>query len=978
MIKELQYKGYATEPSDYECPDGQLATSLNLINEDEQLKPVFQPQQLCVLPSGHRVACVHNTSQTDKLYILTYGSVLKYFNSTVITSAQQLPVPLATMNSSISDIHNFLTASIYDIGIVGNTLVVLASDGVHYVLWNGSQYKYIGQKPPEIKVTFGLRSEFTCYPKDKNAGSAGATVHEDCAHLKMFIDGDDVVMPFVDTMGAWVKPKDDWSPPYDFQNAFDYSLEGIDAASAYVKRWTDFAMANVNMLISQQGTKEGKFVFPFLVRWAYELYDGSLIMHSDPVLLIPNSKYPFFAMRGDQGFDLEDVGNDNRNIQFFGRAYGFVAALTAKIINSDALSDLNSNWSDIVQRINIYVSAPVYTYKQDGKVFGWTNMDDQGDWDEFYTEGEVTLNNTTACKQFALADVFHRWNVASGAQAADRYFVPYDGSHPLPSYILTMPERTEDEILKDVETGTFYKIKSYGINDYDLNRMASNHTNVKLEDGTLGSLYSREVMKDDYHSRDKITAKRIFVYNNRANMADIRRTLHSPLSPVIAWARNERVNNTPWVTAVEISTDATNNILVSDSGNVGCTMPRFVFYPDKYAKFAYLKLTDTNNNNTVHEYKVALKEHPFLEGAYWFGSLHATLSVSETSGSFPEQSATDILQPNKIYTSEPDNPFVFPALGINTVGTGTIIAIAAAAKALSQGQFGEFPLYAFTTEGVWALEVSPKTGAYSARQPITRDVCISPDSITQLDDTVLFATKRGIMLISGSQTQCITDGIFSEAPFNVFDLPGIDQLHAKIGHSADACLPTKPFLGFLAGCQMVYDYVHQRIFVFNPATETVNGVTAPLYTYAYVFSLKSKMWGMTFSSLKSTINSYPDALAMTHDNKLVSFSETDETVCKGLYITRPLKLEAADVHKTISALIQRGHFQRGDVGTVLYGSRDLYTWHLIWSSKDQYLRGFRGTPYKYFRIAGVATLTDGKSIFGASINFEPRHTNQLR
>ena len=119
-------------------------------------------------------------------------------------------------------------------------------------------------------------------------------------------------------------------------------------------------------------------------------------------------------------------------------------------------------------------------------------------------------------------------------------------------------------------------------------------------------------------------------------------------------------------------------------------------------------------------------------------------------------------------------------------------------------------------------------------------------------------------------------------------------------------------------------------------------------------------------------------LAMTSDNMLVSYSETDDEECKGLYITRPLKLEAADVHKTISTIIQRGHFQRGDVATVLYGSRDLYNWHLIWSSKDHFLRGFRGTPYKYFRIAGVATLTDGKSIFGASVNMEPRHTNQLR
>ena len=164
-------------------------------------------------------------------------------------------------------------------------------------------------------------------------------------------------------------------------------------------------------------------------------------------------------------------------------------------------------------------------------------------------------------------------------------------------------------------------------------------------------------------------------------------------------------------------------------------------------------------------------------------------------------------------------------------------------------------------------------------------------------------------------------------------------------------------------------------------TETVESVTvtSPEYTYAYVYSLKSKQWGMMFSELASPINSYPEALAMTHGDKLVSFSITDEdAVCKALYVTRPLKLDAVDIHKTISALIQRGHFERGDVGTVLYGSRDLYNWFLVWSSKDHYLRGFRGTPYKYFRIAGVATLTDGKSIFGASVNAEPRLTNNLR
>ncbi len=35
MIKEIKYSGYAAVPSDYDCPDGQLAYSLNLLQEGE-------------------------------------------------------------------------------------------------------------------------------------------------------------------------------------------------------------------------------------------------------------------------------------------------------------------------------------------------------------------------------------------------------------------------------------------------------------------------------------------------------------------------------------------------------------------------------------------------------------------------------------------------------------------------------------------------------------------------------------------------------------------------------------------------------------------------------------------------------------------------------------------------------------------------------------------------------------------------------
>ena len=149
-------------------------------------------------------------------------------------------------------------------------------------------------------------------------------------------------------------------------------------------------------------------------------------------------------------------------------------------------------------------------------------------------------------------------------------------------------------------------------------------------------------------------------------------------------------------------------------------------------------------------------------------------------------------------------------------------------------------------------------------------------------------------------------------------------------------------------------------------------------TYAYVFSLKSKQWGMMFSNIASHLNSYPDALAVNNGNEVVNFSVTEDEETKCLYVTRPLKLGAPDTLKTIDCIIQRGLFRRGDVATALYASRDFYNWHLVWTSKDHYLRGFRGTPYKYFRIAGIATLSADKNISGASVNCEPRLNNQLR
>ena len=133
MIKDIKYNGYTAQPSDYECPDGQLAASLNLISEDSQLKPLLQPTPTSIgLSASQKAAYIHETS-SYKHYILLEGKKVSWLNGK--SETEQTPVSLAT----------FSGLDIYQFSSIGNTLLVLCSDGMHYFLWKGDTTGYLNQ-----------------------------------------------------------------------------------------------------------------------------------------------------------------------------------------------------------------------------------------------------------------------------------------------------------------------------------------------------------------------------------------------------------------------------------------------------------------------------------------------------------------------------------------------------------------------------------------------------------------------------------------------------------------------------------------------------------------------------------------------------------------------------------------------------------------------------------------------------------------
>lgn len=914
MIKEIKYNGYTANPSDYACPDGDLATSIGVIPEDGSLKSILPPSEVFRLESGASVMYIHETANI-KHYIIFKNNAISWWDGT----DEHEQVSLRTFKE------------IYQINAIGNTLLVLSEDGMHYFLWKGNDdgYLYLGTKIPECPLSFGLQGEMTVT--------------------------DEFELAFDDI--AYETDKNIWNGMTTATDPF--CKEFTDNNKRQI---TDQVLGKVNKFIAENSTGKGKFLFPFFVRYAYRLYDGTLTMHSAPILMIASSDCaPNVGI-----FRVFSTHAEHSANRCKAKVIGVTHGIDYAVIHNSRL-EMIKNWRDIVRSVDVFVSKPIYTYNQNGQCtrFVRTVENDCYSVCKFVSQNAPT---STYPMRYQRHDVNYMYQLYT------------NNFQTIYGYRLMIPRRSIDDVKEDIRsTSQFYLLESIPVE-----QLTTTRTKLVVEEDYLQSLVTREVMTDDYDSHDKLLPNYSFVYNSRLNLANIRKELYDlyNIGAMIPYTNGYVANwngmpptymdGTMGATVYfYIKQDGRDIVVSGESYQVSFYSPPFLFlfYPNINA---YKAVIVTHYGIPMY-YEVTLEQHKFLNGSFYFAGWE---NPKEGSSSYPTTSplAERIIDlPNKIYTSEVNNPFHFPVLGINTVGTGTILGICAAVKALSEGQFGQFPLYAFTTEGVWALEVSA-TGTYSAKQPITRDVVINPDSITQIDTAVLFATDRGIMHISGSSTQCISDILNTEDLFSIADLPKSDALinifNEKSNESEKitlADITLLPFNEFLRGCRMVYDYTHQHIIVYNSAVR-----------YAYVFSLKSKLWGMMYSDIVANVNSYPEAFAMAEGSRLVDFSKSDAENITALIITRPFKMDAPDSFKTINTIIQRGMFHSTHIRQVLYGSNDLIHWHVVWSSVDNIMRGFRGTPYKAYRLALVCRFDKAESIYGCTVAFEPRMTNQVR
>lgn len=989
MTDDIIYTGVRSDTSDYECRDGELDIALGVAPYKGTLRPQPTPNTIATLPEGFKVVFMHTTSQGKKNYIIADNEGGLFWK----------PADAVTRPEEDNRILKYVETT--HVSAVGNTLIVFTATDMNYILWKDGTYTFLGTHLPETDINFSLLGHPRFYSINRETGNG--------------------------------------SPNGTFWINFD----AIPAGGIYQplsddnkKKITTQVMAKVNRFVRQQTVEKGRFCFPFFVRYAYRLFDGTHTMQSAPVLMMPSTTsavvVPWYRAQGKGSYN-----NAEMDIMLV------AAELEYQILKNAATAEMEL-WSDIIQGIDIYISKPIYTYDQNGEIESFNDFDNflsrfigriyRTRFDE---SGEL-INPVTDPTEDRLLGLFADLGFTyqnleyTYAQLWQMFF---SKDRTTPDTTMHLPEFSEDKQKESIEAvSTFYKLATIDFKDITPGEI----TAVKIDDGYLETLTNRPTLEDDYLSHDSLTASYSYAYNRRINLAGVKRTLFGGFRPAALFPLCENIhsftisdkdNKTITIKPADRFTGQSTKkirIFLRENGkeytveaedyNGLPLMRRFVQNVNRKTTYhhsdgfiteieydfekgtktttkkdssEHVALTKTEQNTYYEEswgswlyypnpaaYRIAiyedsectfsadLKPHPFLNGAYAFLGFRSQRQNSTQALPSANDGPSVVNEFNKIYTSESGNPFLFPLGGINTVGTGSILALAAATKALSQGQYGQFPLYAFTTEGVWALQTA-ENGFYSSIHAVTRDVCINPASVTQTDNAVIFATARGIMVLSGASATCISDPIRNAGAPALAQLPGIGALLHFYDGSADN-LTFMPFGTFIKDCRIIYDYANRRLIVFHPE--------AP---YAYVYAIDDSQWGMLYARITSAVNSYPDAIAM-NGSSIIDMGQSETDVSKAFIVTRPFKFGNPGMMKSVDTIIQRGIFHHPGMLQVLYATTDYINYFPVHSSSSKVLTGMRGGPYKAYRLVLILSLSKDDAIYGFSASYTPRLTNRLR
>ena len=745
---------------------------------------------------------------------------------------------------SIQSIHNGQKSTVAyldphervsDITSLGNTVIILTDMSTHYLFFRSDKYLNLGTHIPLPKLQIGTSAPTTN------------------TSLSLEID--------LDELGI-----------YGMYRAF-----GTDLYNKYLPNKINsdesiqkllFRLNEGKASIAGSLGSQGVFCGPIYFMYGVTLFDGTVITTTPEIL----SRHLNRMAEYTWGLQLSSLYNDNNgNKEFVG---GITASysLESFYLTVTGKEDYDVElWRDLIQSVDIYVSSPIDT-----------------------------------------APDYRRIEIVGTS----------DSTSPISGVQMERTANTNWGILDEKEQilgkGNFYRIKTFPLSlledniipmslfawssaGQDVTETALATTPYQLPSDDIDQIFVDEMV---------VVADKSFVYNDTLLLLGGKNLLGYRGSACAL----SKISTTQY--SARLKFILTDGVVVYSDSNMPITMSCLLTFASPKATSVEMivqrdrKVYEGGHEDyeieTTYSYLILpMGPHPFIPCSYAYigPSKNFAEYAFEKNGAmswddiqkfvdFKDDAAKYVSYENKVLISSTTNPFVTPKQKSKTFQS-RIVGAAIATTALSQGQFGQFPVYVFTEDGIWALETAAD-GSFVTNKPLSRDVCVNPASITSIDNAVVFVSEQGVMLLQGSQAVNIS--------------PYMNGRHYTIENTAKTIIERQDFfcdllpalsdnthfLAFVKEATVAYDYAGRRL-IFIKKDEK----------YQYIYKLDTQTWHKTAYGidLVAPINSYPECLVQARKDSIRRFlysnrAENQITPTELANLTARLKLFLPNITET--------------------------------------------------------------------------------
>lgn len=936
----------------------------------------------------------------------------------------------------------YVSGNITGVQTLGNTLVVTA-DKIYYAMWKDGVYVWLGSEFPMVDMQFRLKGEYASdYHTNILKLDKGTSDKDAMEYVEVLQKGEIERDPFEPTQWEprhWVIELDnplstdleyrlnfriytrhvnihpefsvdnstweyiEWTTRTDKENtavtfkpkkAYKYFrarwttrgqgfqgyytlFKGKPANSTkFYNRDNDYGESGFNAVIGvanefvqRHHRDRDKFVYPFLIRYALRLFDGSFVNLSSPCLLVPNDDLAPLVYSPYDELDL-----DKQPVIY---ADGVVADIQYQLLRDASLD----NWKDIVTDLVVGVTPQCYSYNQGAK------FDPSDIAVKILRVTKDSVMESAGSFYGAMGGKCGRWSI-------DSLRAPVENGKDGLQFLL--PKFDDEHIRKEIcERGDFHIIKYIKFSDIS---ETDGYETLELDPGTLRGLESREVIDEGAGLRTSYTGSAIKIYNQRVVVGNVSEKLNNGAQPSMlngfsgncldGVETDTQISPYACVTAYS-ETGRSYTLVRTDTGGLTWGDHFFwLYFPSSNASSMTVYARFVKGETGVwYEATVPLAKHIALDGAYWFDSFDSLPWTECAQDFFPEEvfesdSCFVVSYPGKVIQSKAANPFVFPVSLQSFVTKGEVTALATASLALSEGQFGQFPLYAFCTDGIWSLNFDG-AGRLASSQPTSLEQINNVNGICETEQTVFFTTDRGLRMLAGSSVREVAAHMHGPVRLSVYDHGNKETAYLEdfFGTGVDddfhGLLVTddRTWIDILRECRMSYDYPNGLLHVY-PKQRTGTGY--PVVDWHYIVQTDSGEVSVCKSAPPLDIcrDLTTDLVTSVSDGvtKICDYQDTEDysNSYVGFLLTRPvafgdpLGMKTVDDLRLIASFAYNGEYGR----VAVLVSNDRLTW---WR-----LTSLRHHSFKWFRLAVFTEMTDAGRLQGLDVELEQRRRNKIR